>query len=140
MVTYKNLDLEKIKWLAQKLAAKLTRRPVKIGLIGPLGAGKTTFIQAFAGKLGIKKISSPTFVLTHEHQTKRHQVYHIDFYRLHKRTDLNHLGLDEIMTGRNIVLIEWVNKFPTVAKQCDLLINFKIKKNNKRDVTIRSKK
>ena len=52
---------------ASELAKKIiknTNTPLIIALIGDLGAGKTTFTQGFAKKLGIKdRIISPTFVL-----------------------------------------------------------------------------
>ena len=58
----------------QKLAAKLAKEILKtgphqkharvIGLVGDLGAGKTTFTQGFAKALGIKRrMVSPTFLI-----------------------------------------------------------------------------
>ncbi len=45
-------------WLATKLAPGSV-----VSLEGPLGAGKTTLVQGLAGAFGIKKITSPTFIL-----------------------------------------------------------------------------
>ena len=54
-----------------------------IGLIGPLGAGKTRLVRAIAESLGVDPgaIASPTFVLIHEYEG-RIPVYHFDVYRL----------------------------------------------------------
>lgn len=102
-----------------KIAAKLAKeaRGNIYALTGELGAGKTIFVQGFAKGLGIKeKIISPTFVLMRQHQipgTKK-VFYHIDLYRLE---DISGLGLDEILSDRNnIVLIEWAEKLKTLPK------------------------
>ncbi|MCX6784926.1 MAG: tRNA (adenosine(37)-N6)-threonylcarbamoyltransferase complex ATPase subunit type 1 TsaE, partial [Candidatus Komeilibacteria bacterium] len=42
-----------------------------LGLVGPLGAGKTTLVQYLAKELGVKQIvNSPTFVLMKEYLIK----------------------------------------------------------------------
>lgn len=87
-------------------------------LSGNLGAGKTTFVQGFAKGLGIKdKIISPTFVLIRQHQipnTKK-VLYHIDLYRLENLGTYNELGLKEIFSDPNaIVVIEWAEKLTTL--------------------------
>ncbi len=139
MPAYKNLTLAQVKSLAQELSRDLKGIPCVIGLVGPLGSGKTTFTKAFADGLGIKKIASPTFVVMHEHRAKLVRLYHLDLYRLKKESELQVLGLPEIlMHPRRTVLIEWVEKFPKLKKSCDLIITFKVKPDNLRDVTIKT--
>ncbi|HMF10740.1 MAG TPA: tRNA (adenosine(37)-N6)-threonylcarbamoyltransferase complex ATPase subunit type 1 TsaE, partial [Gemmataceae bacterium] len=51
-----------------------------VGLIGPLGAGKTYLVRAIAEGLEIpdsRTVSSPTFVLVQEY-TARLPIYHFD--------------------------------------------------------------
>jgi len=60
-------------------------------LQGDLGAGKTTFTQMLAQKLGIKKtVNSPTFTILQQYKTK-HNYYlnHFDFFRLSSPDDLS---------------------------------------------------
>jgi tRNA threonylcarbamoyladenosine biosynthesis protein TsaE len=134
MTAYKNLDLNQVKKLADKLAEQLRGRSAMIGLTGQLGGGKTTFIKAFAKSLGVKHVTSPTFVVVHEYRIKQGKLFHLDFYRLKESKELMHLGLPEMRQNKNLVLVEWVDRFPQIARQCDILINLSVKKDNKRDV------
>lgn len=99
--------------LAQKILKNRSRgHAVVIALEGELGAGKTTFVKAFARALGIKShITSPTFVLMKRYQlptTNYQLLFHIDAYRLKNYRDLLPLGVKEtIAEPTNIILIEW---------------------------------
>lgn len=106
----------------KRIAAKLTKQIPHgvIALTGELGAGKTTFVQGFAKGLGIQdKIISPTFVLIRQHpipNTTR-VLYHIDLYRLEDVKSFQQLGLEEIWSNpNNIVLIEWAEKLKQLPK------------------------
>src|SRR6185369_14850747 len=77
-----NLTLTEVQKLAQHLASKVTNKGLTIGLVGNLGSGKTTFAQAFARKLGIKSLKSPTFIVSQRYNWKSTHLYHLDFYRL----------------------------------------------------------
>jgi len=139
MLSLKNLDLDQVQTLAKTLARDLKDKNVVIGLIGNLGSGKTTFTKAFAKALGVTKVASPTFVIMHEHRLPKTKLFHIDLYRLKDLKDLTTIGLDEILaTPKRIMLIEWADKFSKIKKSCDLIINFKVKPKNLRDVTIKT--
>ena len=140
MSTLKNLTEKQIKNLAADLAFEFRNKDVTIGLIGDLGAGKTTFTKSFAKALGIKKIKSPTFIVVAEYKLPKQKFYHIDFYRLNHLDQLQHIGLTDTLNSKNrIVIIEWADKFPQIQKQCDLVIKFRIKDSKTRDVTINAK-
>jgi len=66
------------------LAETLYTAPLTVFLSGELGVGKTTFLQGFAKKLGIKEpLTSPTYALEQRYQTERHgELIHLDLFRL----------------------------------------------------------
>jgi tRNA threonylcarbamoyladenosine biosynthesis protein TsaE len=138
MKTEKSLGPSELKKFAETLAKRYQNRDATIGLVGPLGAGKTTFTKHFAACFGIKKIKSPTFIVGSRYPTGKQLFYHYDFYRLSDIKQLIPLEFSEILSSKNrIVLIEWVDKFPELAAKCDLIITFKITGKNLRDVTIK---
>ena len=103
---------QETKLIAEKFA-RATKGRI-FALTGELGAGKTIFVQGFAKGLRIKdKIISPTFILIRQHKipVTTEILYHIDLYRLDNIRDLKSLGLEEILSDpNNIVLIEWAEK------------------------------
>ncbi|HEX9503523.1 MAG TPA: tRNA (adenosine(37)-N6)-threonylcarbamoyltransferase complex ATPase subunit type 1 TsaE [Patescibacteria group bacterium] len=134
---YLNLSLAQVRKLGARIGKKTAKKGSIIGLSGDLGSGKTTFAKALAMSLGIKSLKSPTFIVSQRYPLKENFLYHIDFYRLDHPKQLLSLGLNETFSSNNIVLIEWVDKFPQIMKKCDILINFLVKPNNKRDVIIK---
>src|SRR3989344_1444740 len=120
-------SLRELKKFARAFAKKAVRsrtkrrRALVIGLVGDLGAGKTTFTQAFLREFGIRgRITSPPFVLI-KHYTLRvnsrfvshsfASIFHIDAYRIKRPKELNILGFKEILENpENIVVIEWADR------------------------------
>jgi len=81
-----------------------------VGLIGELGAGKTCFVQGLTRGLGVTvHATSPTFVLVNEYRG-RLPVHHVDAYRTATVTELADLGLEEMIDGDGVTVIEWAEK------------------------------
>jgi len=137
----------------KKLAAIIAKKMLRerhykhasvLGLVGELGAGKTTFIQGFAQALGIKKhILSPTFLIFRSYklpprfkiqESKFRNLYHVDCYRIHDSRELLKLGFKEILSNpKNIVLIEWADRIKKILPKDTTWINFEYgKKINER--------
>jgi len=111
--------------LGRLLAADL--QPPKLVLLrGDLGAGKTTMVKGIAESFDAASqddVTSPTFTLIHEYRGPEVSVYHIDLYRIETPRELETLGLDELITDeRNLVLIEWGEKFPRILQERDVEI------------------
>ena len=66
----------------KKFAKELNPKSI-ILLQGPIGAGKTSFVQGIAEGLCIKEdITSPTFSLSHHYDSGTIPLIHMDLYRL----------------------------------------------------------
>jgi tRNA threonylcarbamoyladenosine biosynthesis protein TsaE len=93
--------------LAKDLAQR-AKPGALILLLGPLGAGKTTLVQALGPALGSKaQISSPTYTLIHEYPTPEGVLVHIDAYRLPSAEALFELGLEDYLERARLVAVEW---------------------------------
>lgn len=82
-----------------------------IALWGELGSGKTTLVRGIAQGLGIdvREVTSPTFVIVHEHEHGRLPLFHIDMYRL-SPGDTPSTGWDEAISSGGVAAIEWPDR------------------------------
>ena len=98
----------------QALGTRLGRRlreGAVVACTGELGAGKTCFLQGLARGLGVTAdVTSPTFVLVNLYQGRRLPVYHIDAYRTESLSELVDVGLEEMLHGSGVSIIEWADK------------------------------
>ncbi len=81
-----------------------------ICLSGDLGAGKTAFASGIGIGWGAKTpLTSPTYNLVHEHERERddQRLFHLDCYRLQRAEDADSIGIDDVLSGRGAVIIEW---------------------------------
>ncbi len=81
---------------------KRVQKPI-ILLQGPVGAGKTTLVQAFAKSMGQTGVSSPTFSIQ---QVYGEDIYHYDLYNggVDKFMEL---GLFEELQKKGWHFVEW---------------------------------
>ncbi|HBT68053.1 MAG TPA: tRNA (adenosine(37)-N6)-threonylcarbamoyltransferase complex ATPase subunit type 1 TsaE [Agrobacterium sp.] len=93
--------------LGEDLALALTAGDC-LALIGDLGAGKSTLARAFIRAMADTpdlEVPSPTFTIIQTYPT-RIPVAHLDLYRLSDVSELDELGIDEMLED-GICLIEW---------------------------------
>lgn len=116
-------NLTDMKRFAEALA-KTWKGGERIGLVGPLGAGKTTlvgFMHAALGGLG--EVDSPTFTLRQTYpvtgQLTIEEIVHYDLYRLREGDEdaLAELGIaDDWAKPTNLILLEWADRFPELVE------------------------
>jgi tRNA threonylcarbamoyladenosine biosynthesis protein TsaE len=110
--------------LGTKLATHLKPGDLVV-LRGNLGAGKTALTQGIGEYLGIKDVTSPTFVIARSHKGKI-PLIHVDAYRLlDSGTDnfeIDDLDLDTSRAGA-ITVIEWGESVAARLNEDYLLID-----------------
>ena len=108
MGTYRITDVEAMATLGEKIARQC-RAGDLILLNGPLGAGKTVFVQGVGRALGIADVTSPTFVISRIHKGSI-PLIHVDVYRLLEAGNaaayLDDLDLDTVRED-GLTVIEW---------------------------------
>ncbi len=84
-----------------------------VGLIGELGAGKTTLVKGLLAELDLSlEASSPTYTLLNVYETNP-PIYHFDLYRLENADDLESVGYwDHIEDESALSCVEWIDKVP----------------------------
>jgi len=112
-----------------KAFVKSLKQGAVFGLVGELGAGKTSFVKGVAKALNIKNtITSPTFVLMKVYPTKYKNfknLVHVDAYRIKKAAHLSGIGLEDYLNNHEaLVLIEWADKVKSLIRPRKNIIKF----------------
>lgn len=108
-LTVRTTSPQETEAVGARLGAELRAGDV-VALTGELGAGKTVFTRGLAEGAGAGgHVASPTFTLIREYHG-RVTVFHADLYRLDARAQLVDIGLEEILDGDGVAVIEWAEK------------------------------
>ena len=107
LVSHSSLHTERV----GERIARLARPGDVVALWGELGAGKTVLAKGIATGLGLDAgdVSSPTYVILHEHYGGRVPLFHLDLYRLTGR-DLGSTGWEETLDAGGLTVIEWPDR------------------------------
>ena len=96
--------------LGRKFAQGLNPKSIVL-LHGPIGAGKTSFVQGIADGLCIKEeITSPTFALSHHYSSGTIPLIHMDLYRIENSLTAKELFIseeEEALQNKALMVIEW---------------------------------
>ncbi len=99
-------DADSTREAGRQLAAVLRAGDLVI-LAGPLGAGKTVFVQGVAVGLGVAgAVTSPTFVIARVHPGGRVPLVHVDAYRLGGLAEVEDIDLDADVE-QSVTVVEW---------------------------------
>ncbi len=100
--------------LGMRLGA-LLKPGMVVGLIGDLGAGKTTLVQGIAAGWGaLDPVTSPTFILLNVYRRPDGQnLYHLDAYRLQSPNEAWDLDLPSAWDSGPLV-VEWADRIADV--------------------------
>ena len=123
--------------LGHTLGARLEQAFI-IALSGELGSGKTAFVQGLARGLDISEkyyITSPTFTLINEYPG-RHRLFHVDLYRIEHISELEDIGLDEVLHQDAVIAIEWADKLSGDTLCDHLSLQFKLTGEESRQIDI----
>ena len=127
--------------LPQFAKALITLMPTSlvVGLVGTLGAGKTTLVQAIAEALEIDAadVTSPTFTLLQSHRTQLRLtggnddiprvLHHLDAYRVADEDEFLELGVDELFEESGAwTVIEWADRVEAVMPPGALWIRIEL--------------
>jgi tRNA threonylcarbamoyladenosine biosynthesis protein TsaE len=132
-----NFTLEQIHNVVLKLLPALADHKV-IAVHGEMGAGKTTFIHALCGAMGVKDVvTSPTFSIINQYKASDGQtVYHMDLYRIKDENEAINAGVEDCLYSGNICLVEWPDKAPGIFPDNTLHISISPVDDNTRKLRI----
>jgi tRNA threonylcarbamoyladenosine biosynthesis protein TsaE len=105
---------------------------------GSMGAGKTTFIKALCENLGaVDIVSSPTFTLVNEYKTTNgNTIYHIDFYRIKKLSEVFDFGVEEYLNSDCYCFMEWPELVEEILPEETLKVRISVDENDARTLLI----
>jgi tRNA threonylcarbamoyladenosine biosynthesis protein TsaE len=103
--------------VAIEAVADTAREAFVVGLVGPLGAGKTEWVKGLAEGLGIEPrlVASPTYVIASEYPAARVQglrLCHVDLFRVESEGELEATGFVDLLAPGAVVAVEWADRFP----------------------------
>jgi tRNA threonylcarbamoyladenosine biosynthesis protein TsaE len=113
-----------------------------LAISGDLGAGKTTFMQAFAKQMHIvEPVISPTYVIMKRYGVPEEAVevfktlVHMDVYRIDDVAEMGPLHFNEILTANDtVVCIEWAEKIKELLPPHTIFMNIESTGENSREI------
>lgn len=105
-------------------------------LSGQLGAGKTTFTAAVMSALGsADKVSSPTFSIINEYLVGNDAVHHSDWYRIADEEEAVNTGIEDMLTGPGIKIVEWWERAADLLPRNTLYVHLEVTSEQERTMT-----
>src|ERR1700722_18157999 len=97
-----------------------------VHLRGELGAGKTTCVRSLLRTLGVTGLGrSPTYTLVETYILPGLTCVHVDLYRLLAPTEVNELGLRDLVGPGCLMLVEWPENGGSPLPPADLVLTLR---------------
>jgi tRNA threonylcarbamoyladenosine biosynthesis protein TsaE len=106
-------------------AAQAAASGAVLYLQGELGAGKTTCARSVLRALGVTGlVRSPTYTLVETYILAALTCVHVDLYRLQSYSEVDELGLRDLVGPGCLLLVEWPEKGGGALPPADLDLSF----------------
>jgi tRNA threonylcarbamoyladenosine biosynthesis protein TsaE len=110
-------------------------------LTGGLGAGKTTFVKAYAAALGVTEVvTSPSYTLVHHYRCGPDApvavLLHADLWRLVDAGEVADLALDEQLDEGAAAIVEWGERFDVVRNRDHVVVAIAVRDEHTRVLTV----
>lgn len=108
---------------ADEFASKLDAHSI-IVLSGDLGSGKTKFTEGILKHFGLEdEVSSPTFTIVNEYDSKDFKIFHFDLYRLADVDEFYAMGGEEYLQN-GLCIFEWGEMIEEILQTHYIKITF----------------
>ena len=98
-------------------------------LEGDLGAGKTTCARSLLRALGVVGlVRSPTYTLVETYELAGLTCIHVDLYRLQSLTEVDELGLRDLVGPSCLLLVEWPERGGAALPPADLSVELELRR------------
>ena len=136
-MTVRIKTIEELKTFVEENAS-LFRKKSCFAFRGEMGAGKTTLIQCILENNGIQSFQgSPTYSIINEYESPDGNCYyHIDCYRLKNDFEAFDLGLEELLSEKNPIFIEWAEKIEKFLPPDTIWIDIRLSNDQIRTIEI----
>nr|WP_321226071.1 tRNA (adenosine(37)-N6)-threonylcarbamoyltransferase complex ATPase subunit type 1 TsaE [uncultured Psychroserpens sp.] len=99
-------QIEGIETVAKQILNHVSSKTILF--YGEMGAGKTTLIKSLVKLLGSDDdVSSPTFSIVNDYESKDGSIHHFDLYRISDEEEALNFGFEDYLNTSHWVFIEW---------------------------------
>ena len=119
--------------LARSLPGAVQTMGTVVYLQGDLGAGKTSCARSLLRALGVAGlVRSPTYTLVETYEVAALTCLHVDLYRLQTLTEVDELGLRDLVGPGYLLLVEWPERGAGALPPADLILHLSYAGNARR--------